>query len=125
MGFRSGVFCKCWSVESVTDTFTKGRISISRKNRQTDEYEDEFSDFVMFCGSGAARKALSLQPGDRIKIGDVDVTRKYVKDKDKAYYNFKIFSFETQEEVDTGKKMEQEFASQGVSRSEETDDLPF
>lgn len=97
IGFRSGAFCTCWSVEPGQGKYTKVRLSISRKNKETDEYEDEFSGFVMFIGEARA-KAERLKERDRIRLGDVDVTRRYDKEKQKEYYNFKCFSFETEDE---------------------------
>ena len=81
MGFRKDSFAKVWSVEGVSDTNTKLRISISRKNRQTGEYEEDFAGFVSCIGSMAAKKALSLKEGDRIRLGDTDVTTWYNKEK--------------------------------------------
>lgn len=100
MGFRTGAFCKVWTVESVSNTMTKSRISISRKNKTTGEYEQEFSGYVSFVGTAAAQKALKLKEGDRIKLGDVDVSNTYNKERGITYVNFKIFSFETQDEID-------------------------
>ena len=100
MGFRTGAFCKVWTVEPVSNTMTKGRISISRKNKNTGEYDQEFSGYVSFVGTAAAQKGLKLKEGDRIKLGDVDVTNTYNKEKGITYTNFKIFSFDTQEEID-------------------------
>ena len=51
MGFRSGSFAKVWEVSPVNDTSTKLRISVSRKNKQTGEYEQDFSGFVMCVGT--------------------------------------------------------------------------
>lgn len=42
MGFRTGSYATIWSVESASDTRTKARISISRKNKQTGEYDTDF-----------------------------------------------------------------------------------
>lgn len=100
MGFRKESFATIWSVESVSDTLTKARISISRKNKQTGDYDTDFSGFVSFIGTAAAKKAACLKEKDRIRLGDVDVTTKYDKEKDVTYTNFKIFSFETQAEID-------------------------
>lgn len=94
MGFRKDSFATVWSVEPASDTMTKARISISRKNRQTGEYENDFGGFVSFIGTAAAKKAASLKERDRIKLGDVDVTNRYDKEKNVTYTNFKIFSFE-------------------------------
>lgn len=70
------------------------RISISRKNKQSGEYEQDFSAFVSAIGTAAAKKAACLKEGDTIKLGDVDVTTKYDKQKEVTYTNYKIFSFE-------------------------------
>ncbi len=93
MGFRPGSFATIWSVEPGTGNFSKVRMSISRKNKDTGVYEDEFSGFVMFIGEAHA-KAGRLKERDRIKLGDVDVTRRYDKEKNREYYNFKVFSFD-------------------------------
>lgn len=96
MGFRTGAYAKVWEVSPMSDTSTKLRISISRKNKRTDEYEQDFSGFVLAIGTAAASKAARLKEGDRIKLGDVDVSTKYDKDKKITYTNFKLFSFETE-----------------------------
>ena len=100
MGFRKDAYATVWSVEQKSNTLTNGRISISRKNKNTGEYETDFSGFVSFIGTAAAQKASHLKERDRIRIGDVDVTNKYDKEKNVTYTNFKIFSFETQDEID-------------------------
>ena len=94
MGFRKDAWATCWSVESKSDTLTTVRLSISRKNKETSEYEEDFSGFVSFYGTANAGKAASLKEKDRIKLGDVDVSAKYDKEKNKTFYTFKCFSFE-------------------------------
>ena len=94
MGFRTGAFAKVWEVKPFSDTSVKLRLSVSRKNKQTGEYEQDFSGFVNAVGTAAAKKAASLKEGDRIKIGDVDVTTKYDAEKKTTYTNFKMFSVE-------------------------------
>lgn len=94
MGFRSGSFAKVWAVEPKTDTNTTARISISKKNKQTGEYEQDFSGFVSFVGTATAKKAACLKEGDRIKLGDVDVTTSYNSEKKVTYTNYKCFSFD-------------------------------
>ena len=95
MGFRTGAYATIWGdVESVSETMSKGRISISHKNKETDEYVQDFGGFVCFFGTAAASKALKLSDKDRIKLGDIDVTTKYDKDKKVTYTTFAIYSFE-------------------------------
>lgn len=96
MGFRKDAFCTVWSVEPVSDVQTKARISISRKDKQTGEYTEDFSGFISFFGTAAAKKAATLKERDRIKLGDVDVRSKYDKAKNITYYNFNVYSFEVQ-----------------------------
>jgi hypothetical protein len=93
MGFRTGAFCKIWDVTPVSDRKTKLRVSISMKNKEG-EYVQEFSDFPVCLGSACASKAARLKKGDVIKLGDVDVSNRYDKEKRITYYDFKIFSFE-------------------------------
>ena len=125
MGFRTGAFCKLWTIEPVRDTITKSRVSISKKNKNTGEYESEFDGYIAFVGTAAASKAAKLKEGDRIKLGDVDVTRKYDKEKQKEYINFNVFSFEMADSRASS-------ATPAVTNTEsvdngevETDDLPF
>ena len=94
MGFRTGAFAKVWEVTPMSDTSTKIRLSVSRRNQQTNEYEQTFSGFVLCIGTAAARNAAKLKEGSRIKIGDCDVTTKYDPQKKVTYTNFKMFSFE-------------------------------
>lgn len=85
MGFRKDAWATCWGVEVKSDTLTQVRISTSRKDKQTDEYVQDFSGFVAFVGTAAAKKAAALKEKDRIKLGDVEVTTKYDGDKKVTY----------------------------------------
>ena len=94
MGFRQGGFLTCWSVEeSKTGNTTRVRLSSSRKNKETGEYEQDFSGFCTFIGE-AHKMAQNLQEKDRIKILECDVGTTYDKEKGKEYVNYKVFSFE-------------------------------
>ena len=64
MGFRTGAYAKIWEVTPMSDTSTKVRLSVSRKNKQTNEYEQDFSGFVLAIGTAAAKKAACLKEGD-------------------------------------------------------------
>ena len=99
MGFRTGAYAKVWEVKPFSDTSVRIRLSISRKNKSTGEYEQDFSGYVTAVGTAAAKKAATLKEGDRIKLGDVDVTTKWDGEKHVTYTNFKMFSFEMVDDV--------------------------
>jgi len=94
MGFRNDTYATVWEVDVKSDTFTTGRISISHKNKNTGEYETDFSSYVCFVGSATSKKAGSLAPKSRIKLKSVDVTNKFNKDTRENFYSFKIYDFE-------------------------------
>ncbi len=102
MGFRSGAYCTIWSVERKTDTVTRCRVSISRKDKNTGEYVQDFGGFLSFIGTACAKKALSLHEKQRIKLGDVDVSNRYDKASGKEYTNFNVYSFELEGEPGSG-----------------------
>lgn len=94
MAFRNGAYATVWQVEKKSDRVTQVRISTSRKNKQTDQYEQDFSGFVSILGD-AAQKALSLREKDRIKLGDVSVTSRFDKEKNKEYVYYNVYDFAT------------------------------
>lgn len=126
MGFRKESYATVWSVEAVSDTLTKARISISRKNKQTGEYETDFSGFVSFVGTAAAKKASLLKEKDRIRLGDVDVTNKYDKEKNTTFTNYKVFSFEFADDTQTHTTTTVDEPQQAVDDGDVDDSrLPF
>lgn len=98
MGFRNDSYASVFSVKPVSDAMTRGNICISRKNRQTGNYEQDFSGFVTFIGTEVAKKAAQLKcektKPARIKLGQVDVSTYYDREKQKEYVNYKVFSFD-------------------------------
>lgn len=128
MGFRSGAYATVWEIQPMSDTFTKGRISISKKNRDTGEYDTQFSGYVMFAGTSAASKAAKLKEKDRIKLGDTDVTTKYNKEKNVTYTNFKIYDFEMadfQGDGSRGSMPDHDLGYEGHSEDMDSGNLPF
>ena len=127
MGFRNGSFAKVWEIKPISDRKTDLRISISYKDKQTGEYIDDFSGFVSCCGSIPASKAARLKIGDRIKLGDVDVSRVYNKEKQTNFETFKVFSFDTLTDTSSSSPTSQSSAIEtGVEGDVEPDDrLPF
>ena len=125
MGFRPGAYATVWSVETGRGNYTNVRISISRKNKDTEQYEDDFSGFCMFIGEARA-KAEHLKERDRIKLGDVDVTRRYDRENRKEYYTFKVFSFEPADGSSSGGGAgAQPVTSNPVDSNPAGDELPF
>ena len=122
MGFRKDSFCTIWSVEPVSNTLTKARISISRKNKNTGEYDQDFSGFVSFVGTAAAAKAAKLKEKDRIKLGDVDVSNRYDKEKQREYTTFKVFSFEKEDDAPAAQANTMNVVDSGEV---EENDFPF
>lgn len=101
MGLRSGGYATVWTTEPISDSVTKCRLSTSKKDKQTGQYETDFSGFVSFVGTLNAKNAAQLKEKDRIKLGDVDVRSKYDPEKRITYYNFTAFSFEPAEKPGT------------------------
>lgn len=93
MGFRNGAYATVWEAKEGNGNWTDVRLSISKKNKQSGEYETDFSGFVRFIGD-AHEKAAFLGEKQRIKLGECDVTNKYNKEKGVTYTNFAVFSFE-------------------------------
>lgn len=91
MGFRTGAWAKIWEI-TPGERSTKLRVSTSKKNKQSGEYEQDFSGFITLAGT-AHREAGHLKAGDRFQIGDCDVSSRYDKEKKKEYINFTVFSF--------------------------------
>ena len=130
MGFRVGNYMSCWSVEpSQSGTTTRVRLSSSRKNKQTGEYELDFSGFCTFIGK-AHEMAQNLKEKDRIKILECDVGTTYNKEKKVEYVNYKVFSFEmadgsTPTAGTTAPAAPKKKAALAEEGEVEEDDLPF
>jgi hypothetical protein len=92
MSFANGKIAKIWEIRP-QDKYSEVKISTSKKNKDTDEYEQDFSAFVRFIGK-AHEKCQSLKGDEMIKLLEVEVTNKYVKDKNKSYYNCVCFNFD-------------------------------
>jgi len=125
MGFRKDSYATVWEVKPRSDTMTSARISINRKDKQTDQYVQDWGGFVAFIGTSCAQKAARLRVKDRIKLGDVDVTNKYDPEKKVEYTNFNIYSFEMADSPGSQPGSRPAQASRAVDEGEMSDDLPF
>ena len=94
MGFRQDArFVKVWEVEN-KGNYHIVSLSTSKKNKDTNEYETDFSSkFVRFIGT-AHTLASDLKKGDTIKLGSCEVTNKYDKEKNTTYTNYLVYGFE-------------------------------
>lgn len=96
MGFRQGAYAKVWRVED-KGNYSVAQVSISRKKKDSDQYETEFQhNFVRLVGTAhdMGKDIQEVQGGTSIKITSCDVTNKYDKEARKEYTNFVIFGFE-------------------------------
>lgn len=121
MSFRQNAWAKIWEI-TPNERYTKVRLSTSKKNKQTGEYEQDFSGFVTLAGT-AHRDAAKLKVGDRIKIGECEVTNRYDKSKNITYTNYSIYTFEFSE--DQGNTTQVAEAACTVDETEDPEELPF
>lgn len=146
MGFREGAFATVWEVTDQGSSFSKVRLSTSRKDKKTDEYVTDFNGFVSLIGNANSKvDMINDAIGDdgrcRIKLGACDVSNKYDKDAGREYVNYALFDFEFPEErsaeheeepkpakkatAKTTKKPAKTKASETADGDEDDEDLPF
>lgn len=130
MGFRTGAYATVWRTrETNSDKVTKAQVSTNRKNRQTGEFERDFSQWVKMIGA-ANDKVKKLGERARIKILECEALAEYNKEKETTYYEFIIYDFE---EVESGTKTpnaaapekKQAFPDDPVQGDVNEDNLPF
>lgn len=123
MGFRTGAWAHVFEI-TPGEKSTKLRINVSKKNKQTGEYEQDFGGYVTLAGT-AHRDAGNIKVGDNIKIGDCDVSNRYDKEKKVTYTNFTIFTFETNEQSNSKPAEEEKPAETTDMDAEDSEELPF
>ena len=130
MGFRVGTYATVWQTkETKSDKVTRAQISTNRKNRQTDEWERDFSHWVKFIGS-ANDKVAALGERARIKILECEVLAEYNKEKETTFYDFVIYDFESVDSESSTSPTKraakkQAFPDDPVDGDVQEDDLPF
>lgn len=92
MGLHNGCWAKVWEVKP-GDKNTILRVSISRKDKNTGNYVDDFTGYLKLVGD-AQRMSGDILVEDRIKIGSCDVSTRYEKDTKRTYVNYTIFSID-------------------------------
>lgn len=124
MSFRQNAWAKIWEI-TPNEKSTKVRLSTSKKNKQTGDYEQDFSGFATLAGT-AHRDAAKLKVGDRIKIGECEVTNRYDKSKNITYTNYSIYTFEFGEDQNNAAPTaSSDTAATPVDEPESEEELPF
>lgn len=98
MGFGQGKYGHVWKIEN-KGNYHVAEMSTSKKNKQTDQYETDWTNkFVRLVGT-AHNQIESMDISKNVRIGACEVTNKYDKEKNTTYTNYVIFGFE---DVDGG-----------------------
>lgn len=101
MGIKPNGILKIWDVDEQVK-YTK--IQFSTTKRVKDGWETDFSGFALLNGDAKTKLYGKIQKGSTIKITDFDITKKYIKEKNKEYININIWDadlyvYEGKEEV--------------------------
>ena len=129
MGFSSGNYAKIKEVVEKQTNYTVCKITITKKNKLTNEYELHFSAHCRFVGN--AHKSVPMAD-QRIKITSCDVTNCY-KDKDGNLQftknpQYVVFGYELQKSKDTQAPQQFNPYDNGINfedLSSSDSDLPF
>ena len=89
MGLRTGCIATIWQVEP-KGKYTRVKFSTSKKNKDTNTYETDFSGFANFVGQAHA-EAAKLKERDRVKLEEFEVTNKYDKEKKTTNTYYSVF----------------------------------
>ena len=98
MAFGNGQFMKIWEVAD-KGNYAEVSMSSSKKNKQTGEYETDFSSkYVRFVGNAKLQNPMK---GQRIKITECSVTNVYQKNGEKQFLknpSYVVFAYELQQD---------------------------
>lgn len=111
MGFKNGAYAKVWEVvppQEGKKTY-RVRLSISRKDKLSGEYETDFSGYVSFIGRAAELAKEKLTKESRVKLLETDVASAYNKEKKEASYYFKVFDAELADSGSTSPTTETDY----------------
>ena len=116
MGFKTDAVATVWKVKEHENDqkFRDVQISTSRKKKDSDQYETDFSGYVRFVGK-AIEGVDEFNEKDRIRLKSVDVTRRYDKEQSKEYFNCIVFDWEKYEK-DSSVNTDQAIASSDTFR---------
>lgn len=122
--FSVGSYATVWETRPVKNAegneyAIEARISTSRKNKKTEQYETDFNQWVRFVGN-AYDVMKNIVPGNtsRVKIGSCGSKTEYNKEKERTYYSFLVFDCEN---VSRENKEKEDAVNQQIPN----DALPF
>ena len=96
MGLRVNRNISIWKFED-KGNYGVVEISTSRRNKETEKYETDFSaKFVRIIGA-----ALDMPDAKRVKLVDFEVTSRWDKEKEQRYTNYTILDIDPVEEYHT------------------------
>ena len=123
MGFRNDSYATVWEVKTKAEKYTDAKISVSKTNKQSGQYETDFSGVVRFIGE-AHKKAAELTERSRIKILNCDTTNSYNKEKKTTFWRCIVYDFEFTEESPRAKSTDGD-GFMNVPNDLDMDELPF
>lgn len=96
MGFRNNAIATVWKIKESDgeSKFRDVQISTSKRNKKTGDYESDFSGYVRFVAKAVAGVE-NLKEKDRIILKNVDVSRRYDKERGREFINFTVFEWES------------------------------
>lgn len=124
MAFRDNAYATVWETRQTKGESVLVRISTSYKDKKSDQYVNDFSDYVFFTRD-AAKKAANLKPKDRIKLLQTSATSQYDKEKKTSRYTFTVWDFEPVAATGGSEKQQGSVVPPKAPVIAEGDELPF
>ena len=124
MAFRDNAYATVWETKTTRGSSMNVRISTSYKDKKTEQYVNDFSEYVFFAGD-AAKKAANLKAKDRIKLLQTSVTSQWDKEKKVNRYTFCVWDFEPATNGGGSEKQQGSVVPPKAPVIAEGDELPF
>lgn len=93
MAFSNNNYATIWEIRTTKGKAMNVRLSTSRKDKNTGDYETDFSDYCFFVGK-AAEKVKSCKAKDRVRLLETSVTSRWDKEQKKNFYTFTVWDIE-------------------------------
>jgi hypothetical protein len=119
--FSVNSYARIKGIIEVKDKYTVGKISISQKNKTTNQYEADFIGVIKFVGNAHLQKPME---GQRIKILSCGVSNCYTKDNAIEFTKnptYVIFGYELQDSNGVSNTAQSNIPTVEVN----SDELPF